>query len=76
MQVQKYKPFEQRCTELENRVALLSQEIERLNGHLRQKMQEIDEWKNQGSKMENQFAAFEQTKTELENRIALLTSEI
>lgn len=38
--------------ELENRVALMSNEIERLNQLLKQRVNEIDEWKSRYSNIE------------------------
>jgi len=41
-----------RLREYEERIALLSQEIERLNATLRQRLGEIDEWKSKYSRYE------------------------
>ena len=38
--------FEKRCVELENRIALLTQEIERLNNVLRSRLEEISQLEN------------------------------
>lgn len=57
--------YEGRCSEFEQKIALLSQEIERLTNYLRQKQGEIDEWKSKCYQIENAF-------TESKNRNAAL----
>lgn len=74
-----YKSYETKIVELENRNALLGQEIERLNVVIRGKLGEIDEWKSRYSKLELQFTTLRQLESkisEYENRIGLLTQEI
>jgi uncharacterized small protein (DUF1192 family) len=74
-----YRAYEDRLKEYENRIALLTQEIERLNGVLRQRAEEIDNWKSRYSKIEisiTEYKGLEGRLREYENRIALLSQEI
>jgi uncharacterized small protein (DUF1192 family) len=73
---QKYKSYEGKMIELENRVALMSNEIERLNQLLKQRMNELDEWKSRYSNIESSLISSESRCKELENRIVMLSTEI
>ncbi len=55
---------------------MLSTEIERLNSHLRSKMNEVEEWKNRYITLENNYQIMEKRSKELVSRIGMLTGEI
>ena len=63
--------------EYENRIALLSQEVERLNSMMKTRANEIEEWKMKYSRLESESAQFGRDKLyEYETKISTLTSEI
>lgn len=75
--------YEGRCSEFEQKIVLLSQEIERLTNFARSKQQEVDEWKSRSYQQENalneakaKIQSLEGKIRDFENRVALLTSEI
>lgn len=78
-QFNEIRVFELRFRESEEKVALLSQEIERLNQNIRFKMEEIDGWKVKYSKMEiqiNEMRIYEGRSQEYEQRISHLIKEL
>lgn len=71
--------YKQKCEDMENKIALLSSEIQNLHQAKKRGNDEIEEWKNRYSKLELQLSNMriqEQRLTEYENRIALLSQEI
>ena len=58
-----------KVAEYENKIALLSQEIERLNGNLRNKVEEISNWENRNREWENKWARVNQENEELKRRL-------
>ena len=63
----------------EGRIALLTQEIERLNSMMRGKSDEIEQWKVRCSKYEisiSEYRSYDNKLKDYENRIALLSQEI
>lgn len=68
--------LEAKNMELEEKVAILTTEIERLNQILQNKSNEIDEWRMNYAKMEQQCRQCQITIQQLEDKIALLSQEI
>lgn len=69
------KLSEARLLESENKIVLLTGEIERLNALLQAKQDEIDEWRSKYAKLEitiSELRTVESRVVEYENRIAML----
>jgi DNA repair exonuclease SbcCD ATPase subunit len=77
--ITEYKGLEGRLREYENRIALLSQEIERLNGVLKARADEIEQWRVNYSKLEitiNEYKVIESRGKDMESRVSMLLREI
>lgn len=72
----KIKTYEGKIIEYENRIALLTNEIDRLNQILKNKVNECDEWKSKFTHIEISFSSNESRVKELEGRIIMLSGEI
>jgi uncharacterized coiled-coil DUF342 family protein len=48
------RQYEGKCDELENKIVLLTTEIDRLNEVIRGKLKEIEEWRNRYNNIEIQ----------------------
>ena len=59
-----------KIAEYENKIALLSQEIERLNGNLRIKNEEVMVWETRGREWESKWNRQNQEKEELMRRLS------
>jgi len=70
--------FQDKFPEMENRISLLTKEIERLNLILMARIEEIEQWKQKNQKLEATLAElriFQSKCGELESRITYLLKE-
>ena len=58
-----------KVSEYENRIALLSQEMERVNGNLRIKTEEVMSWESRNREWETKWARITQDNEELRRRL-------
>ena len=58
-----------KVSEYENRIALLSQEMERVNGNLRIKTEEVMSWESRNREWETKWARIPQDNEELRRRL-------
>lgn len=69
------RQLQAQLTEYENRITLLTTEIERLNTILHQRLSDIEEWKSRFNRIEielNKYRVFEDKCRDYESRIQLL----